>query len=196
MRLIMRGKTCQTQTTEDKNEQGIRRIPKQPKLRWRGRRSAMSSLKLRSKIRKMKNGREDAAKVIWCHDFWWIFVRNRLNCLMSRTRCHVVSHDGSSLHRRRILQRFFSNAGLLLWRHRGQAWRVHLGFVRTDPVWGASAKAMSSTVPRTASSKPGLSSRWQLKLLCAYPNSCPRDLSIQEPGISNFWACIREDNLG
>ena len=22
------------------------------------------------KVRKMKNGREDAAKVIWCHDVW------------------------------------------------------------------------------------------------------------------------------
>ena len=33
--------------------------------------------------------------------------------------CRCVSRDGTRLQRRLILQRFFQNAGLLLWRHRG-----------------------------------------------------------------------------
>ena len=71
----MRGKTCQTQTTECKNEQGICRTPKQPKprrLQAIGEEEDQQHAPIQSKrkIRKMKNGREDAARVILCHDVW------------------------------------------------------------------------------------------------------------------------------
>ena len=37
-----------------------------------------------------------------------------------------------------------------------------------------------------AASKPGRRCGWKIKLPWAYPNCCAHDLSIQEPGISNF----------
>ena len=42
------------------------------------------------------------------------------NCKLTSATgwCRVDSRDGTRLNRRRILQRFFQNAGLLLWRHR------------------------------------------------------------------------------
>ena len=50
--------------------------------------------------------------------------------------------------------------------------------------WNEGAKA--GAVLRTATCKPGRRRGWKIKLPCAYPNCCERDLSIQEPGISNF----------
>ena len=63
------------------------------------------------------------------------------------TKIYIFSASGSSLHRRRILQRFFLNAGLLLWRHRGLGQSSGLRLDR--PFRRPSAKEMSSTrLPR------------------------------------------------
>ena len=50
--------------------------------------------------------------------------------------------------------------------------------------WNEGAKA--GAVLRTATCKPGRRRGWKIKLPCAYPNCCERNVSIQGPGISNF----------
>ena len=127
----------------------------------------------------MKNGREDAAKVIWCHDVWSSLVRHRLICLMSRTRCRVVCRDGSSLHRRRILQRFFQNAGLLLWRHRGLGRCVWASFGPTlkEAVSKALREMSSTRLPRRRQPlrrHQQLLRQQQWRMVPAPPTSIPR----------------------
>ena len=56
----------------------------------------------------MKNGREDAAKVIWCHDVWWSLVRHSLICLVSRTSCPFRQTREWALCFNRVLPRGWS----------------------------------------------------------------------------------------
>ena len=89
----------------------ISQTPKQPKPWWRGIRSATSSYSLRlcfDCVGAMMFG-EVWSGIDW--SAWWTEP--------NRSLCSVVSRDGSTLYRRQILQQFFQNAGLLLWRHSG-----------------------------------------------------------------------------
>ena len=60
----MRVKTCQTQATECKNEQGIIELQNSYNLDGEEEDQQPAPIQSKRKVRKMKNGSEDAVKVI------------------------------------------------------------------------------------------------------------------------------------
>ena len=126
--LAVRGKTCQTQTTECTSRAFVK-LQNSHNLHGEEEDQQPVPLQSKFKVRKMKNGCEDSAKVIWCYDVCWRLVLHRLICLTSRTwsRSRQCLSDFTM-----IFSKCWATSTATLW-----ALMVHLGFVWTDPVGGS-----------------------------------------------------------
>ena len=110
----MRGKTCQTQTKECKNEQGICRTPKQLLPRWRGRRSATSTYTIKAQGSKNEE---------WS---WGRCKDDLVSRRQSRRKQPSPKTDFTT-----IFSKCWATSMATSW-----AWTVLLGFVWTDPEGG------------------------------------------------------------